>query len=121
MSKEENSKPYGLEDRTFQFARQVRALVRKVPRTLANIEDCRQPIRASGSMGANYREANEAVSKKDFAFRIKISRKESKESRYWLRLLHTGDGNDLDGERNALAQEARELMNIFGAIVRKTQ
>jgi four helix bundle protein len=85
----------------------------------ANIEDARQAIRASGSVGANYIEANEALSKKDFVLRIKICRKEAKESRYWLRLLEAAD--TLGAERDQLVQEARELMNIFGAILRKSE
>ena len=82
---------YDLEDRTFIFARDVRALVRQIPKTLANIEDAKQVVRSSGSVGANYIEANESLSKKDFLMRIKICRKEAKESRYWLRLIDIGD------------------------------
>ena len=87
MTKNENSKPYDPEDRTFSFAKEVRALVKTLPKTQANIEDGKQAIKASGSVGANYIEANEALSKKDFIMRIKICRKEAKESRYWLRLM----------------------------------
>jgi four helix bundle protein len=60
------------------------------------------------------------LSKKDFVLRIKICRKEAKESRYWLRLIETNDGK-IAIERDLLVQEARELMNIFGAIVRKSE
>ena len=88
---------------------------------MANIEDGRQLVKASGSVGANYIEANEALSKKDFVLRIKICRKESKESRYWLRLVDTRDAPELDTERAGLEQEATELMNIFGAILRKSE
>ena len=73
-----NSKRYDLEDRTFRFAKEVRAFVAKLPKTTSSIEDSKQLIRSSGSVGANYIEANESLSKKDFAMRIKISRKESK-------------------------------------------
>jgi four helix bundle protein len=79
-------KEYDLEDRTFIFAKDVRAFVKKIPKTLANIEDVKQVVRASGSIGANYIEANESLSKKDFLMRIKICRKEAKECRYWLKL-----------------------------------
>ena len=119
--KEEISKRYDLEERTFQFAKDVRAFVKALPRTVANDEDMRQLVRASGSVGANYIEANDSLSKKDFVMRIKISRKEAKESRYWLRLLDTGDAGSLDTLRASLIQEATELMNIFGAIVRKSE
>jgi four helix bundle protein len=75
------TKEYDLEDRTFIFAKDVRAFVKKIPKTVANIEDTKQVVRASGSVGANYIEANESLSKKDFVVRIKICRKEAKESR----------------------------------------
>lgn len=68
---------YDLEERTYLFAKRVRAFVKTLPRTVCNQEDVRQVVRASGSVGANYIEANEALSKKDFRMRIKISRKES--------------------------------------------
>ena len=97
----------------------MRFFVRKLPRTIATIEDGKQVIRSSGSVGANYIEANEALSKKDFQMRIKISRKEAKESRYWLRLIDTTSNNELDKERMDLLEEATQLMNIFGAILRK--
>lgn len=78
-------------------------------------------MNASASLGANYIEANEALSKKDFLMRIKISRKESKESRFFLNLLDTGPGGTLEAERTALVQEAHELTSIFGAILRKSE
>jgi four helix bundle protein len=118
---EEKTKQYDLEERTFEFANNVREFVKSLPRTVTNEQDIRQLVRASGSVGANYIEANESLSKKDFVMRIKISRKEAKESRYWLRLLDTGDKQSLDKTRVALIQEASELMNIFGSIVRRSE
>jgi len=115
------TKPYDLEERTFLFARRVRAFVRTLPRSISNFEDIKQVVRSSGSVGANYIEANESLGPKDFACHIKISRKEAKEIRYWLRLLYTADNPALDAERAVLIQEAVELMNIFGAILRKTR
>jgi four helix bundle protein len=112
---------YDLEDRTYEFARRVRRFVKQLPKTIANVEDIKQVVRASGSVGANYIEANEALGTKDFRMRIRISRRESKESRYWLRLLDTGDEPGLDSERNALVQESTELMKIFGAILKKSE
>ena len=117
----EGSKRYDLEERTLQFAKDVRAFVKMLPRTIANLQDIRQIVSASGSVGANYIEANESLSKKDFVVRIKISRKEAKESRYWLRLLDTGENDSADKTRDTLIQEATELMNIFGAILRKSE
>ena len=119
--KEASSKRYDLEERTLQFAKDVRAFVKVLPRTIANEQDIRQLVRSSGSVGANYIEANDSLSKKDFLMRIKISRKEAKESRYWLRLLDIAGKESLDKTRGALIQEATELMNIFGAIVRKSE
>ncbi len=118
---QKGGKRYDLEDRTFQFAQDVRSFVKQLPRTIANIEDIRQLVRASGSVGANYIEANESLSKKDFVMRVKISRKEAKESRYWLRLLDTAGDGALEKQRASLVQEATELMNIFGAILRKCE
>ena len=122
MSKRtEGSKQYDLEERTLQFAKDIRVFVKMLPRTIANLQDIRQLVRASGSVGANYIEANESLNKKDFVVRIKISRKEAKESRYWLRLLDTRENDSVDKTRDALIQEATEWMNIFGAIVRKSE
>ena len=96
MSHNENSKPYDLEERTFQFAKASRAFVKQLPRTISNVEDVKQFIRASGSIGANYIEANEAIGKRDFVMKIKICRREAKESRYWLRLI------DIDGKLDGI-------------------
>lgn len=121
MTKIQNSKQYDLEDRTLKFAKKVRSFVKKLNKTLANIEDSKQLVKASGSVGGNYIEANEALSKKDFVMRIKICRKEAKESRYWLRLVDAGGKSELEQERQALENEARELTHIFGSIVTKSK
>ena len=121
MTKTRSPKQYDLEDRTATFAKNVRAFVKKLKKTLANIEDGKQVIKSSGSVGANYIEANEALSKKDFIMRIKISRKEAKESRYWLNLIDTEQDEVLEVDRKALMQEATELTNIFGSILRKSE
>ncbi|MCD4796312.1 MAG: four helix bundle protein [Candidatus Cloacimonetes bacterium] len=116
-----SEKVYNLEERTFQFSKNVRLFIKTLPKTIANIEDGKQVIRASGSVGANYREANEALSKKDFVMRIKISRKEAKESNYWLRLIN--ETNNLKNADDALylIQEANELKKIFSAILEKSK
>jgi four helix bundle protein len=69
------NKPYDLEERTFQFAKEVRLFIKTLDKTIANIKDGKQVVRSSGSVGSNYIEANESLSKKDFVFRVKISRK----------------------------------------------
>jgi four helix bundle protein len=114
-------KQYDLEERTLEFAKRVRAFVKKLPKSVANLEDIRQLVKASGSVGANYIEANDSLSKKDFSLRIKICRKESKESRFWLRLVDTGRQIEREQEREVLINESQELMNIFGAILQKVK
>jgi four helix bundle protein len=120
MTETADRKRYDLEDRTFAFARDVRAFVKKLPRTVCNAEDVKQVVRSSGSVGANYIEANESLGKKDFRMRIRISRKEAKETRYWLRLLDTRSDTTLDAAREQLVQESTELMLILGAILKKS-
>lgn len=115
------SKKYDLEDRTLLFAKKVREFVRDVPKDVCNIEDCKQLVKASGSIGANYIEANESLSKKDFKMRIKISRKESKESRFWLRLIDTQNDSELENTRVGLVQESTELLKIFSSILVKSK
>ena len=110
---------FDLEERTEAFARDVRALVRRLPRTLCNAVDARQLVRSSGSAGANYLEANEALGTKDFRYRIKVARKEAKESRYWLRLLDCRGVAALEEDRDRLADEADQLVRIFTAILKK--
>jgi four helix bundle protein len=83
-------KPRDLQERTFAFAESVRAFVKQLPKTISNTEDVRQLVRASGSVAANWIEADEALSKKDFLMRVKICRKEAKESRLFLRLVDAG-------------------------------
>ena len=114
-------KQYDLEDRTFEFSKKVRSFVKNLKKTIGNLEDGKQLIRASGSVGSNDIEANESLSKKDFIMRIKICRKEAKESRYWLMLVDTNGVLELENDRGYLVKESTELMNIFGAILLKSQ
>lgn len=116
-----SGKVYDLEERTFVFAKSVRTFVKRLPRTICNIEDVKQLVRASGSVGANYIEANEALGKKDFRMHLRIARKEAKESRYWLRLLDVANSIELEQERLRLIQESDELLRIFSAIISKTE
>ena len=115
-----DNKKYDLEDRTELFSKHVRVFVKSLNKTISNIEDGKQVVRSSGSVGANYIEANEALSKKDFLMRIRICRKEAKESRYWLKLLDLENSDSIfESQREKLIQESTELMNIFGAILQK--
>lgn len=120
MNQNTNTKMYDLEERTFQFAKNVRTFIKRIPRTLSNLEDAKQLVRSSGSVAANYIEANESLSKKDFLMRVKISKKEAKESRMWLKILDLEDDEQLTKSQQQLIQESLELMKILGAILEKS-
>lgn len=111
---------FNLEERTFQFAKRVRKFLEVLPPTFFSRPDRDQLFRSSGSVGANYIEANESLGKKDFLLHIKISRKEAKESRFWLMLISLPESNSLNNELKYLIQEALELMNIFGSIYHRS-
>lgn len=114
-----NQKRFDLEDRSLAFAKAVRDFVCTLPRTIANTEDTRQLVRSSGSVGANYREANEALGRKDFVMRLRIARKEAKETHYWLQLVDLGKDGVLTSARDGLKREAQELMLILTSIINK--
>ncbi|REE27707.1 four helix bundle protein [Winogradskyella pacifica] len=111
-------KIYDLEERTYLFARDCRFKVKELKRTISNIEDGKQLVKSSGSVAANYIEANEKLGDKDFKFRLKISRKEAKESVLWLKLLR--DLNSDDKELVNLINEAEQLRKILSAIINKS-
>lgn len=119
MNENSSSKHYDLEDRTYQYALRCRDFVKRIPRTLSNLEYGKQLIRSSGSQAANYIEANEAITKKEFLYRIKLCRKEAKESCLWLKLCTTNNIFELINEQNYLVAEAVELRNIFSSIITK--
>jgi len=121
MTEIKNSKQYDLEERTATFAERCCDFVKKLPKSVHNFEYGKQLIRSSGSQAANYIEANEALSKKDFIHRVKICRKEPKESCLWLRLCDIEDASSLQDERLGLTQEAIELRKIFNSIVDKSK
>ncbi|MBU2595767.1 four helix bundle protein [Patescibacteria group bacterium] len=121
MNKTQISKQYDLEERTFKFAEECRNFVSQLPKSIANFEYSKQLVRSSGSQAANYIEANESLSKKDFCHRVKICRKEAKESRLWLRLLLDREDERLIEIKNKLIQEATELVKIFSAIFEKSK
>jgi four helix bundle protein len=121
MTKIQNAKQYDLEERSFQFAKDIALFVNQLSRTITNLEYGRQLVDASGSVGANYIEANESLGKKDFMMRIKICRKEAKESSYWLRLIIETNGDHLREEGLKLLGEATELRKIFSSILAKSK
>ena len=108
---------YDLEDRTLHFAKRVRQFLARLPRSPANAVDVTQLARSSGSVGANYCEANDALGKKDFLMRVRIARKEAKESRYWLQLVDVGECAELELERGSLVDEAGQLARILSKIL----
>jgi four helix bundle protein len=113
----ENKKVYDLEERTYKFANRVTDYVLKLPKTIPNIEYGHQVVRSSGSVGGNYIEANEGLGTKDFDLHIKISRKEAKESRHWLRLTRPSPEQEV--EKHLLIKESEELIRIFSSMINK--
>jgi len=114
----DNNKVYDLEERTYLFAKSCRICIAKLPKSTSNFEDGKQLIRSSGSVAANYIEANEKLGDKDFKFRLKIARKEAKESVLWLRLLK--DLNPSFEDLKKLINEAEQLRKILSAIINKS-
>lgn len=93
MSDEQKNPFFGLEERTLQFAKNIRIWLKSPPKSISIAEDAKQVARFAGFIGTNYIEANESLSKKDFTFRIKISRKEAIESSCSLRLILVSNEN----------------------------
>jgi four helix bundle protein len=106
---------YDLEERTFLFAKNVRVFVKELDKSIWNREDIKQVTRSSGSIAANYIEANEKLGEKDFLMKLRICKKETKETLLWLRLFDI-EIERLEQFRSNLIEEATELKNIFGAI-----
>ena len=120
MTKTQNSKKYDLEDRTLEFGKRIIHLSKALPKNSVNLTLVSQITRSGTSLGANYREANETETKKDFLFRMRICRKEGKETIYWLNLII--EANPEFSERiNPLLQETTELVKIFAAIIEKSK
>ena len=115
-----HDKKYDLEERTFSFAKEVRLFLRdSINNQLLN-SDIKQVIRASGSIGANYLEANNALSRKDFLYRMRISRKEAKECLFWLRLLSETSVHLREKGILKLIQEVVEIRKILSSIILKS-
>jgi len=114
------NKIYDLEERTYSFAKDVYLICKKIKTQYISFEYINQVIRSSASIGANYIEANESLGKKDFTYRIKICRKEAKETAYWLRLLYESNENKLE-KLKELFDEAVELKKIFSSIAEKSK
>lgn len=120
MTQIQISKKYDLEDRTLEFGKRIIRLAKALPKNSINFNLIDQVTRSGTSMGANYREANETETKKDFLFRIRICRKEGKETIYWLNLIIEANPEFADRIK-PLLQEAIELVKIFAAIAEKSK
>lgn len=115
-----DSKDYDLEERTTEFGKRVVRLCRALPNNEINKPLINQVIRSAGSIGANYREANDALGDKDFLHKVRIARKEAKETLHWLELI--AEANlFLESRMQGLKQEARELKSILSAIIIKKE
>lgn len=111
---------YDLEERTLKFSKRLIRMVQALPKNDINRHQCDQCLRSGTSIGANYREANDAVGKRDFLFRLRISRKEAKENTYWLQLI--SEANPVFADRmKYLIQESKELTYILSAIISKSE
>ena len=108
-----------LEERCYQFAKRVRAFTKKLKRDTENFEDIKQVTRSSGSVGANYIEANENVGPGDLKYRIRISRKEAKESMRFLGLIEVFGNKEMETERSFLIDEVGQFRKIFSAMLKK--
>ena len=120
MSKIQKTKLYDLEDRTLEFSKRIIRLCKALPKNTINFKLIDQVIRSGASMGANYREANETETKKDFKFRIRICRKEGKETIYWLKLIIEAN-SEFEKRIEPLIQETTELVKIFASILEKSK
>ncbi|MEI8349013.1 MAG: four helix bundle protein [Candidatus Omnitrophota bacterium] len=113
-----NNSKYDLRERTAKFGENVINFAKRIPESTINRPLISQLVRAATSVGANYCEADDATTKKDFLYRIAVCRKESKESKHWLRMV-TMAIPALKDEANLLSNEAQELNLIFSAIINK--
>jgi len=109
---------FDLEERTARFGEAVIAFAKKIPRNPVTLSLISQIVRSGSSVGANYCEADDAVSKKDFRNKIGTCKKEARETKYWLRMIG-GAEPAMKNEARVLWQEAKELHLIFASILRK--
>jgi len=111
---------FDLEERTTKYAKAVISLCKSLPRDPINYRLIGQVVGSAGSVGANYREANDALGKKDFLQRMKISRREAKESLHWLDCLLEAN-NNREPDIVTLIKEGEEIKRILSAIINKYQ
>ena len=111
-------KKYDLEERTSKFGEEIIKFAQKVPKDHVTLPIISQLVRSGTSIGANYCEADGAESKKDFKHKIGICKKESKETKYWLRMIALASPKLKEDGRD-LWKEAQELSVIFSSIILK--
>lgn len=119
MSNKENPK-YDLEERTGKFGEEIVKFCKKVPQNPITTPIITQIVKAGTSIGANYCEADCAETKKDFEHKLAICKKESKETKHWLRMIAIACP-DLKEESRAHWKEVNELNLIFSAIINKSK
>jgi len=120
MTKPELTPKHNLEERTAKFGEAVIAFAKAIPQNVITWPLISQLVRASTSVGANYCEADDAESKKDFRHKINTCRKEARETKHWLRMIVAAD-KSLRSQAQPLWQEAKELNLIFSAIFRNAK
>lgn len=111
---------YDLEDRTLIFSKRILKMTKALINNDINRHFINQIVRSSTSVGANYREANDALGKNDFVHRLKIARKEAKETTYWINLIIENNKN-LENRISNLLTESVELTKILSSIIKKSQ
>jgi len=115
-----SQKKYDLDERTLAFGKRIIHLAKSLPKNQINSNLISQIMRSGTSVGANYREANETSTKKDFLYRTRICRKEAKETLYWLNLINEANPTFIKRTK-LLLQETSELLKIFASIIIKSK
>ena len=115
-----NSRGFDLEDRTTEFAKRVVRLCTSLSKNSINNRLAGQAVGSAGSVGANYREANDALGKKDLIMRMKIARKEAKEVMHWLELIEEANP-EIKSRMHEIKQESLEIKNILSSIISKIE
>jgi len=118
--KEDSTPKYDLEERTAKFGEEIIIFCKKNPKNAITLPLINQLVKAGTSVGANYCEADNAESKKDFRHKIGIVKKESREAKHFLRMMITAVP-ERENEAKKLMQEAKELNLIFNAIFNKVK
>lgn len=109
-----------LEEHTLQFALAVREFGRVLPLTVSNVEDLRQLVRASGSIGERFITAYGAPSKQEYLSGIRACGVEAKNTWYWLRIIDTQGAGELELQREKLMRAAQELAGVFNQILQNS-